>query len=145
MSAPLPPGERLISALAAVFCLSVVGWLAWGEWGPEGRATRPPLEDEVERGEASPTVARARRHVEARRWEDALEVLASVDVGDPGEEEASALRMRAMVERRNRDVFARLKRQLVDGDTAGAQKTLRTVPADSVYRADAARLVEGLK
>ena len=144
MSAPLPPGERLISALAAVMCLSVTGWLAWAEWGPGGRATRAPAE-EREAAEPAPAVVAARAYMAARRWEDALELLAGVGPGDPGEDEGAALRMKAMVERRNRDVFARLKRQVVDGDAAGAQETLRTLPADSVYRADAARIVGRLR
>ncbi len=133
----------MLSAAAAVMCLGICGWLAWGEWGPDGRAQREPRE-EMAAGERTP-VQLAREYAATRRWEDVQVALRDVGPDDPDGEEAAALRAKALMERRNRDVYARLKRQLVDEDHAGARETLRVLPKDSVYRAEAVRMVRNLE
>lgn len=89
-------------------------------------------------------VAAARSHLDARRWEDALDVLQAVPAGGgPAAHvatEAGELRARALMELRNRGVFGRLQRQVADGDADGARDSLRVLPEDSVYRPQAEAL-----
>ena len=143
-STPLPAFERAVAALAAVACLSASGWLAYGEFGPDGRYWASADDDSAEGGQGDP-LELARKHLQTRRWEDAIDVLSRVPIESVSAAQAGEIRAKAMVELRNRSVFNRLQRQAADGEAAKAAETFRTIPENSAYFPEAKQLVDAMK
>lgn len=143
---PLPTFERTVAALAAVACLSGAGWLAYGEFGPDGRywagAGRAGGGAAEEQGDP---LELARKHLMTRRWEDAIDVLARVPIESVSAAQAGEIRAKAMVELRNRGVFNRLQRQAADGEVAKARQTFRTIPESSAYFPESQQIVDALE
>ncbi len=145
-SAPLPLFERAVAALAAVACLTACGWLAYGEFGPDGRywASAAAASSDGAGAEGGDPLKIARKHLQTRRWEDAIDVLSRVPIESVAAAQAGEIRAKAMVELRNRGVFNRLQRQAVDGESEEARQTFRTMPESSAYYPESKQLVDAL-
>ena len=146
MSAPLPLFERLVACVAALACLAGSGWLAYGEFGPEGRYwTEHHGGDDAASRESGDPIGAATKHLASRRWEDAIDVLAQVPPDDDAAGPAGELRAQAIIELRNRKVFNRLQRQAIDGELTKARETFRTLAEGSAYHREARALMRGLR
>ena len=137
MSVPLTARDRLISGVGAIVALCACVWLAWGEWGPDGRGHRPagaPAPRDVLEG--------ARKHAQAERWAQVVEALKGVAEDSTVGDEAASLRAQATMEQRHEQAFRALQRSLVDDRLAAAREALKRIPPGSVYRQRAERLVK---
>jgi hypothetical protein len=140
---PLPLFERTVAGLAAIACLTAGGWLAHAEFGPEGRYWSASGDDE-QSAQGDPLKS-ARKHLQTRRWEDAIDVLSQVALESVSSAQAGEIRAKALVELRNRGVFNRLQRQAVDNEVDAVRETFRTIPENSAYFPEAKQLVESIK